>query len=126
MPDRRHNPRRVTVAARDLAALQEQIGQAKSRFGLPESAPVCSCYEAGRDGFWLHRYLVSRGIANQVLEPSSIKVDRRRRRAKTDRLDVERMLMQLLRYRDAVRSAQPGATVRCAFLTGSGAVREID
>ena len=53
--DRRHNPRRVTVATRDLAALQEQIGQAKSRFGLPESAPVCSCDEAGRDGFSLHR-----------------------------------------------------------------------
>jgi len=64
---------------------------------------VCGCYEAGRDGFWLHRCLVSRGIANQVLEPSSIKVDRRRRRAKTDRLDVERMLMQLLRYLDGDR-----------------------
>jgi transposase len=61
---------------------------------------VFSCYEAGRDGFWLHHYLVSVGIDNQVLEPSSIKVDRRRRRAKTDRLDVERMLMQLLRYLD--------------------------
>lgn len=101
--DRRHNPRRVTVAARDLVALQEQIGQAKSRFGLPEDTPVLSCYEAGRDGFWLHHYLVSRGVDNQVLEPSSIKVDRRRRRAKTDRLDVERMLVQLLRYLDGDR-----------------------
>jgi transposase len=79
-------------------ALQEQIGQARVRFGLLEDAPVFSCYEAGRDGFWLHHYLVSRGIDNQVLETSSIKVDRRRRRAKTDRLDAERMLMQLLRY----------------------------
>jgi transposase len=98
--DRRRKIRRVTIEARNLVALQEQIGQAKSRFGLPEDAPVFSCYEAGRDGFWLHHYLVSRGIDNQVLEPSSIKVDRRRRRAKTDRLDVERMLMQLLRYLD--------------------------
>jgi hypothetical protein len=55
--DRRHNPRRVTAAARDLVALREQIGQAKSRFSLPESTPLCSCYEAGRDGFWLHRCL---------------------------------------------------------------------
>ena len=101
--DRRHNPRRVTVEARDLVALQEQIGQAKSRCGLPKDAPVFSCYEAGRDGFWLHRYLMSCGIVNQVLEPSSIKVDRRRRRAKTDRLDVERMLVQLLRYLDGDR-----------------------
>jgi transposase len=96
--DRRHKIRRVSVEARNLVALQEQIGQAKARFGLPEDAPVFSCYEAGRDGFWLHRYRVSCGINNQVLEPSSIKVDRRR--AKTDRLDVERMLMQLLRYLD--------------------------
>ncbi len=98
--DRRHKVRRVTVEARNLIALQEQIGRAKVRFGLPEDARVFSCYEAGRDGFWLHRYLVSGGIHNQVLEPASIKVDRRRRRAKTDRLDVERMLMQLLRYLD--------------------------
>jgi len=98
--DRRHNVRRVAIEARNALALQEQIGQAKARFGLPEDAPVFSCYEAGRDGFWLHRYLESCGINNQVLEPASIKVDRRRRRAKTDRLDVERMLMQLLRYLD--------------------------
>lgn len=70
--DRRHNPRRVTVAARDLVALHEQIAQAKSRFVFAQEAPVFSCYEAGRDGFWLHRDLVSCGIVNQVLEPSSI------------------------------------------------------
>jgi transposase len=99
--DRRHNPRRMTVEARDLVALQELMGQqAKSRFGLPEDAPVFSGYEAGRDGFWLHRYLMGCSIVNQVLVPSSIKVDRRRRRANTDRLDVERVLMQLLRYLD--------------------------
>jgi transposase len=98
--DQRHNPRRVTVEARNLVALQEQMRQAKSRFGLPKDAPVFSGYEAGRDGFWLHRYLVSCAIVNQVLVPSSIKVDRHRRRAKTDRLDVERVLVQLLRYLD--------------------------
>jgi len=84
---RRHKIRQVTVEARNLVALQEQIGQVKSRFDLAEDAPVFSCYEAGRDGFWLHRYLESCGINKQVLEPSSLEVDRRRRRAKTDRLD---------------------------------------
>jgi len=100
LTDRRHKMRRVTVEARNLVALQEQIRLAKAHFDLPAEAAVFSCYEAGRDGFWLHRYLVSCGIDNQVLEPSSIKVDRRQRRAKTDRLDVERMLVQLLRYLD--------------------------
>ena len=92
-----HKVRRVTIEARKLVLLQEQMRQAKVRFGFAEDAPVFSCYEAGRDGFWLHHYLVSRGVDNQVLEPSSIKVDRRRRRAKTNRLDVEQMLVQVLR-----------------------------
>ena len=65
---------------------------------MPEEAEVRSCYEAGRDGFWLHRYLMSRGIRNVVLESSSIEVDRRARRAKTDRLDGGRLLKQLVRH----------------------------
>jgi len=81
---RPHKIGRVTIEVRDRPALQEQIGQAKSRLGLPEDAPVLSCcYEANPDGIWLHRYLVSRGIDNKVLEPSSIKVDRRRWRVNT-------------------------------------------
>ncbi|MGH8611114.1 MAG: hypothetical protein ACREYF_03460 [Gammaproteobacteria bacterium] len=60
-----------------------------------------SCYEAGRDGFWLHRYLVSSGIENVVLDSASIEVDRRARRVKTDRLDGGKLLRQLVRrYRD--------------------------
>ena len=55
------------------------------RFGLPPETPVASCYEAGRDGFWLHRCLLSLGVANEVVDSSSIEVDRRQRRAKTDR-----------------------------------------
>ncbi len=58
-----------------------------------------SCYEAGRDGFWLHRYLVGRGIENVVLESASIEVDRRARRAKTDRLDGGKLLTSYLRFR---------------------------
>ncbi|MGH8653793.1 MAG: hypothetical protein ACREYE_17205 [Gammaproteobacteria bacterium] len=57
-----------------------------------------SCYEAGRDGFWLHRYLVGRGIENVVLESASIEVDRRARRAKTDRLDGGKLLKQWVRH----------------------------
>jgi len=54
-------PRVRTIPARDLEGLQREIKLAKTRFGLPEIARVMSCYEAGRDGFWLHRYLVEAG-----------------------------------------------------------------
>ena len=57
-----------------------------------------SCYEAGRDGFWIHRYLTSLGVENLVVDSSSIEVNRRARRAKTDRMDVEKLLAMLLRY----------------------------
>jgi transposase len=60
------NPRLVSIRARDLKALPLEIAKAKKRFGLPEDAAVVSCYEAGRDGFWLHRYLHSQGIINLV------------------------------------------------------------
>ena len=65
-----------TVAARDLAALLKEINKAKRRFGLPEEVAVVSCYEAGRDGFWLHRWLSSHGIANVIVDSSSIEADR--------------------------------------------------
>src|SRR5207245_11473167 len=73
-------PRERTIAARDLAALATELTQAKRRFALPAEAPVLSCYEAGRDGFWLHRALAAQGIANLVVDSSSIEVNRRRRR----------------------------------------------
>jgi hypothetical protein len=81
-------PRERAIVAGDLVALQEEIRLAKKRFGLSETARVMSCYEAGRDGFWLHRYLVSKGIENLVVDSASIEVNRRAKRAKTDRLDV--------------------------------------
>src|SRR5262245_1251082 len=79
------NPRLRGIAARRLPALLQEISQAKKRFGLPEGAPVVSCYEAGRDGFWLHRYLAGQGITNLVVDSASIEVKRRGRRRKTDR-----------------------------------------
>src|SRR4029077_17677691 len=78
-------PRLRTIAARDTEALMAEITAAKKRFGLPENAAVASCYEAGRDGFWLHRFLTSRRVENLVVDSSSIEVNRRKRRAKSDR-----------------------------------------
>lgn len=100
-PGRR--PRQRTINARDLTALEDEIQRAKSRFELDQAARVVSCYEAGRDGFWLHRYLVKQGIENLVVDSSSIQVNRRARQAKTDRMDVEKLLSQLIRYRSGER-----------------------
>ncbi|HEX6900152.1 MAG TPA: IS110 family transposase [Thermoanaerobaculia bacterium] len=91
-------PRQRQVAAGDLNGLMLEIGRARQRFALPDSARVVSCYEAGRDGFWLHRFLLSEGITNVVTDSSSIEVSRRYRRAKTDRLDAEKLLSSLIRF----------------------------
>lgn len=90
--------REQTIQAGDLAALHTELEGARRRFGLPATARAVSCYEAGRDGFWLHRHLVEAGIENLVIDPASVKVTRRRRRAKTDRLDVRTLLGELVRW----------------------------
>lgn len=91
-------PRERTIAARDLPALAVEIAEAKRRFALPAPTPVHSCYEAGRDGFWLHRALTQQGVENLVVDSASIEVNRRARRAKSDHLDVRKLLAMLLRY----------------------------
>jgi transposase len=91
-------PRLRTLRARNLGALQEELAKAKKRLGLPEACPVLCCYEAGRDGFWLHRYLTTHGIVNNVVDSSSIEVKRRGRRRKTDRLDAGKLLSMLIRW----------------------------
>jgi len=91
-------PSRCTVAAGDTAAVMTAIARAKVRCHLPADAAVRSCYEAGRDGFWLHRWLTAQGIVNLVVDSASIEVNRRRRRAKTDRLDSDKLLSMLMRY----------------------------
>ena len=91
-------PRVRTIAAGDLPGLTKEILLAKARFGVPLDAPVRSCYEAGRDGFWLHRWLIAQAVENVVVDSSSIEVNRRARRAKTDRLDVGKLLALLLRW----------------------------
>lgn len=90
--------RRRTIAAGDAGALQREILAACRRFGLPPTASVRSCYEAGRDGFWVHRRLERLGLVNVVVDSASIEVNRRQRRAKTDRLDAEALLRRLIRY----------------------------
>jgi transposase len=78
--------------------LRQEIEKSKRRFKLPETARVVSCYEAGREGFWLDRALEGMGIENMVVDASSIEVNRRQRRAKTDRMDVKKLVRQLVRY----------------------------
>ncbi len=90
--------REVTLEAGDLQTLDRELAAARRKFGLAPQAQVASCYEAGRDGFWLHRWLERCGIANVVVDSSSIEVNRRRRRAKTDRLDARKLLSMLLRH----------------------------
>ncbi len=96
-------PSRHTVAAGDRAGALAAVAKAKKRCGLDAQAGVRSCYEAGRDGFWIHRWMVEAGIDNVVVDAASIEVNRRARRAKTDRLDAEKLLTMLLRYHGGER-----------------------
>jgi transposase len=86
-----------TVRAGDLRGVERAILQARRRFGLSADTAVVSCYEAGRDGFWIHRALTQLGIANRVVDSASIEVNRRARRAKTDRLDALKLVRMLVR-----------------------------
>ncbi len=90
--------RERSVAAGEVARLLAEIAAAKQRLGLPPEARVVSCYEAGRDGFWLDRALRAEGIENLVVDSSSIEVPRRSRRKKTDRIDLFKLMGLLLRY----------------------------
>src|SRR5580658_8931923 len=79
-------PRLRSVSGHDRSELLEEIGKAKKRLGLPADARVVSCYEAGHEGFWLHRFLLRQGIDNVIVDSSSIEVNRRQRRANSDGL----------------------------------------
>lgn len=91
-------PRIRTIAARDLDTLLREVTAARARFALPSDTPVASCYEAGRDGFWVHRALTARGLTNVVVDSASIDGNRRGRQAKSDRLDTAALLAKLGRY----------------------------
>jgi transposase len=103
LSDGRRGPSRYTVDAGDTAAVADCIRKAKERCGLAAEAKVHSCYEAGRDGWWLHRWLLEQGIDNIVVDSASIEVNRHARRAKTDRLDGDKLLAMLLRHRAGER-----------------------
>jgi transposase len=84
----------------DTKRLLELIGrlQAKVRGkGACRLRTVC-CYEAGYDGFWLHRVLVKLGVANHVLDAASLPVDRRAKHIKTDNIDVRRLLRAIVGF----------------------------
>ena len=101
-----------TMAARQLSRLQAEIAVAKEKLGLPPEARVRSCYEAGRDGFWIHRWLVQQGVENLVVDSSSIEVNRRSRRAKTDRLDAQSLAGRLVRYWEDTTEGKKWSVVR--------------
>ncbi len=101
----------ITVKARDLGQLENEIKKIRKRFGLEGDIQLKSCYEAGRDGFWIHRYLLSKGIDNLVVDSSSIEVNRRKRRAKSDRLDAGNLLRLLMRYHGGERQVWKVVTV---------------
>ena len=98
-------PRVRSIQARDLDTLEREIVQAKRRFGLAEEAPVVTCYEAGLDGFWIHRALEARGLEVLVVDSASIEKKRGRRTAKTDRIDAAALVAQLVRHRAGDRRA---------------------
>jgi transposase len=84
----------------DWKGLLDLIEEVRARVSREtgRAVDVISCYEAGYDGFWLHRLLEAHGIRNYVIDPASLQVDRRARRVKTDRIDTERLLRSLMAY----------------------------
>lgn len=101
------SPRQRTIPAGELLQLLAEIERAKRRFKLADEVRVVSCYEAGRDGFWLHRFLERAGVDNVVVDSSGIEVNRRARRAKTDRLDLKKLLTMLIRYHSGEQKVWP-------------------
>jgi transposase len=97
-PEAADNPRIRKISGRDTTALIREIATAKAKFKLPKDAPVVCCYEAGRDGHWLHRYLTAQGYICHEVDSSSIEVNRKARRAKTDNLDAAKLLSMLIRF----------------------------
>lgn len=90
--------RQKSIDAGDTITLENEIVKSILKFKLPKNTKIYSCYEAGRDGFWLHRYLKDTEVENIVVDSSSIEVNRRNRRAKTDRIDANKLMNMLLRH----------------------------
>ncbi len=90
----RDNPSLYPLKGGDAEGLMAKLGAARDRVAKAtgRTPTVTLCYEAGYDGFWLARLLGQRGIGCLVMEPASLRVNRRARRVKTDRIDVESIL----------------------------------
>lgn len=86
-------PSRHKLEAGDVDGLLALIDRTRGA-----ATRVCSCYEAGYEGFWLHRRLIASGIESHIVDPSSLQVDRRARRKKTDAIDVESILRALVAW----------------------------
>jgi transposase len=83
-----------------VAGLAALLEQARARAGRGGGAVrVVSCYEAGYDGHWLDRWLANHGVVNRVIDPASLEVNRKARRAKTDRIDLDRLMRALMAHR---------------------------
>jgi transposase len=90
--------RRKSIDARDRQRLLEEVVLAKSKLKLPADARVVCCFEAGRDGHWIYRWLKSEGFEVKEIDSSSIETARGRKHVKTDRVDVEKLLDLLIRH----------------------------
>jgi transposase len=97
--------RQVTLDAWDCEGVNRELAKAKTKVGLPAAAPVLAVQEAGRDGFSVHRFFETLSIQSLVVDPASIEVPRRQRRAKTDRLDADRLVALLRRWHGGERTA---------------------
>ena len=106
-------PRLHTLRARSTRRLLELIGNVQRQMNATR---IASCYEAGRDGFWLHRFLCAHEIENRIVDSASIEVNRRARRMKTDRLDAQKLLSLLLR--EALGEENLWSVVNVAFGRG--------
>src|SRR2546421_9971990 len=90
---------RFRIDGGDLAALSAHLAEWRAKAGAAgKPVRIVSRYEAGYDGHWLHRWLTNQGVINYEIDPASIQVNRRARRPKTDRIDLEQLMSTLLRY----------------------------
>jgi transposase len=90
--------RRKSIGARDRVRLIEEVQLAKQKLGLEPDTAVVVCFEAGRDGHWIYRWLSAEGFKVLEIDSSSIETARGRKHVKTDRIDVEKLLDLLMRY----------------------------
>lgn len=90
--------RRKSIDARDRQRCLEEVALAKRKLKLPADARVVCCFEAGRDGHWIYRWLESEGFEVLEIDSSSIETARGRKHVKTDRVDVEKLLDLLIRH----------------------------